>query len=245
MAEVHSPLEQFTIKTLIQLPELGGYAIHFTNSSFWMVISVLVCYALFMVGLRRASIVPTRMQSMVEITYQFMSDTLRENAGEAGRPYFPFIFSVFLFVLFCNLMGIIPYSFTATSHLAVTFTLALLVFVICTIIGFVKGGSHFLEHFWMPDVPLVLRPVVCVLEVCSYFVRPVSLSLRLAATMMSGHLIMKLFASFVIMMGFFGILPFAFLVGFTVFEVFIAILHAYIFSLLSCVYLNDALGGAH
>lgn len=237
----HSPLEQFKIKTIQSMPEIAGYNVDFTNASAVMVLAVLCAYGLLMVGMRGRALVPSRMQSMVEITYEFISNVLRENAGEEARPYFPFIFTLFMFILMCNLLGMVPYQFTATSHIAVTFALAAVVFVGVTLIAIIKHGSKFLTFFLPEGTPLWLAPLMYVIELFAYMARPISLSVRLAANMMAGHTILKVIATFVIMMGIAGVIPFAFLVVLTGFEIGIAILHAYIFTVLSCVYLNDAL----
>ncbi|NET71339.1 MAG: F0F1 ATP synthase subunit A [Sphaerospermopsis sp. SIO1G2] len=241
MAEGHSPLEQFTIKTLVQLPEMAGYNIDFTNTALWMVLAVCCAYLFLMVGMRSKALVPTRMQSLVEMSYEFISDTLKENAGEAARPYFPFIFTLFMFILMCNLLGMIPYSFTPTSHIIVTLVLAMMVFVGVTLVAIIKHGSKFLLFFLPDGTPWWMAPLMYFIELFAYLARPVSLSIRLAANMMAGHTILKVAAGFVLMMGLAGVVPFAFLVILTGFEIGIAILHAYIFTVLSCVYLNDAL----
>ena len=186
-------------------------------------------------------LLPTRFQSVVEMTYEFASNTLRENAGESARPYFPFIFTMFMFILMCNLLGMVPYSFTATSHIIVTFMLAMIVFVTVTLIAIIKHGTKFLMFFLPAGTPWWMAPVMYLIELFAYLTRPVSLSIRLAANMMAGHTILKVLAGFVILMGIGGVIPFAFLVILTGFEIGIAILHAYIFTVLSCVYLNDAL----
>lgn len=239
--EPHSPLEQFEVKTIIQLPDLAGYNIDFTNSAAAMVLGVISLYFLMMMGMRGRTLVPGRMQSLAEMTYEFISDTLRDNAGEEARPYFPFIFTVFLFILACNLIGMVPYSFTPTSHIIVTFVLAMIVFVGVTAIAFIKHGRKFLLFFLPEGTPWWMAPLMYFIELFAYLSRPVSLSIRLAANMMAGHTILKVAAGFTIMLGIAGILPFAFLVILTGFEIGIAILHAYIFTVLSCVYLNDAL----
>ncbi len=241
MAEGSSPLDQFTIKTIVQLPQLGGYNIDFTNTAFWMVMAVICAYGLLIIGMRGRALVPGRLQSLVEMTYEFVSGTLRENAGESARPYFPFIFTLFMFILMCNLLGMVPYSFTPTSHIIVTFALALIVFIGVTLIAFIKHGTKFLMFFLPDGTPWWMAPIMYVIELFAYLSRPVSLSIRLAANMMAGHIILKVTAGFVIALGIAGIVPFTFLVLLTGFEIGIAILHAYIFTVLSCVYLNDAL----
>ncbi len=236
----HSPLDQFKIKTLAQMPEIAGYGVDFTNSSFAMMLAVILAYSFLMVGMRRRDLVPNRFQALVEITYEAISNTLRDNVGEQGRAYFPFVFSLFMFVLMCNLVGMIPYQFTATSHLAVTFTLALMVFVTVTLVALIKHGFGFFGYFLPAGTPLWLAPLVYPIEVVSYLARPISLSVRLMANMFAGHLVLKIFAGFAIMMGVAGVIPLFFVVFLTGFEIVIAILQAYIFAILTCVYLHDA-----
>jgi F-type H+-transporting ATPase subunit a len=242
---VHNPLAQFEVKNIFTLPDVLGYDISFTNASLFMVLAV-VCVALFMgLGMRQRALVPGRFQSMVELTYNFIADMLTETAGAESMKYFPVIFSLFIFILFCNLFGMIPYSYTVTSHIIVTFAFASFVFIGVTCIGFYKHGLHFL-HFFVPSgLPagiggVLLACFMVVIEFLSYLARPVSLSIRLAANMMAGHTLMKIMAGFV-GIGLVGIFPFAFLLIFTGFEIFVACLQAYIFALLCSVYLNDAL----
>lgn len=244
MSANHSPLAQFDVKKLVPI-EVAGYDLSFTNASLFMVVAVL-CVSLFMsLGMRRRALVPGRFQSMVEMVYGFVADMISENAGKEGLKFFPIIFSLFIFVLFCNLLGMVPYSFTVTSHIIVTFAFAAFVFVGVTCVGFWKHGLHFL-HFFVPQgLPggiggLLLKVFMIIIEFFSYLARPVSLSIRLAANMMAGHTLMKIMASFV-GVGLVGVFPFAFLLIFTGFEIFVACLQAYIFALLCSVYLNDAL----
>lgn len=244
MSANHSPLAQFDVIKLVPI-EVAGYDLSFTNASMFMVIAVL-CVSLFMsLGMRQRALVPGRFQSMVEMVYGFVADMISENAGKEGLKFFPIIFSLFVFVLFCNLLGMVPYSFTVTSHIIVTFAFAAFVFVGVTCVGFWKHGLHFL-HFFVPQgLPggiggLVLKVFMIIIEFFSYLARPVSLSIRLAANMMAGHTLMKIMASFV-GVGLVGVFPFAFLLIFTGFEIFVACLQAYIFALLCSVYLNDAL----
>jgi F-type H+-transporting ATPase subunit a len=237
----HSPLDQFKIKTLAEMPTVAGYNVDFTNSAFAMVLAVVLAYGFLMVGMRRRELVPTRFQALVEMTYEAISSTLRDNVGEAGRPYFPYVFSLFMFVLMCNLVGMVPYQFTATSHIAVTFTLALMVFVGVTLIALFKHGLHFFGYFLPKGTPLWLAPVIYCIEVISYLARPISLSVRLMANMFAGHLVMKIIAGFILMLGIVGgIVPLFFVVFLTGFEIVIAILQAYVFTVLTCVYLHDA-----
>ncbi|MCW5724639.1 MAG: F0F1 ATP synthase subunit A [Maricaulaceae bacterium] len=240
-----NPLEQFEIKRLVPI-EIGGLDASFTNSSAFMVLAILAVTVFMVVGMRKGELVPSRWQSMVEMSYEFVANMLRENVGPAGRPYFPFIFSLFMFILFCNMLGMLPYSFTVTSHIIVTLALALVVFIGVTLIGFVRHGFHFLSLFVPKGVPAPLLPLLVVIEVLSYFIRPISLSIRLFANMMAGHTMLKVFAGFVISMGiFFGWLPLSFIVALTGLEIVIAFLQAYVFTILTCLYLNDALNLHH
>lgn len=239
--EKHSPLEQFKIQYYTDFPEVFGMNINFSNASLFMILAT-VCISLFMIsGMRHRALVPGRLQNMVELTYEFIAGTMRDIVGESGRQYFPFIFSLFMFILFCNLLGMLPYSFTVTSHIAVTFALAIVVFVGVTIIGFIKHGTHFLSLFLPKGTPVLLAPLLVAIELFAYLVRPVSLSLRLAANMLAGHTMLKVFAGFVIALGALGIFPLAFMVILTGFEIFVSMLQAYVFTILTCVYLNDAL----
>jgi F-type H+-transporting ATPase subunit a len=241
MAGGHSPLEQFTVKTLIQLPELAGYNVDFTNASLFMVLAVICSYGFLMAGMRGSTLVPSRLQSVVELTYEFISGTVRDNVGAKGLPYFPIIFTLFMFVLMCNLLGMIPYSFTPTSHIIFTFTLAMFIFVGVTLIALFKHGTKFLMFFLPHGTPWWMAPMMYLIELFAYLARPVSLSIRLSANIMAGHTMLKVIASFVIMLGVAGVVPLALLVVLTGFEIAIAILQAYIFTVLTCVYLHDAL----
>lgn len=237
-----SPLDQFRIKPLADLPPLfGQYNIDFTNSSLFMVLAVGITILFMVLGMRGRALVPGRWQSLVELSYQFIAATVRDNVGSKGKPYFPIIFTLFMFVLMCNLLGMVPYAFTATSHIIVTFALAMFVFVGVTLIAILKHGVKFLGFFLPAGTPWWMAPMMIVIELVSYLSRPISLSIRLCANMSAGHIVMKIFAGFILMMGIAGIVPFALLIVLTGFEIGIAILHAYIFTVLSCVYLNDAL----
>jgi F-type H+-transporting ATPase subunit a len=237
----HSPLAQFEIHDLIPI-HVGGVNLSFTNSALWMVIAVLLATVLFSLAVQSRAMVPGRWQSLAELTYEFVANMLRDNVGAEGRPYFPFIFTLFVFILLGNMLGMIPYSFTYTSHIIVTFALAAVVFIGVTIIGFVKHGFKFLSLFVPSGVPWALLLLLVLIEVMSYFVRPVSLSLRLFANMMAGHTMLKVFGGFVIALGVVGgIAPLALTVALTGLELGIAFLQAYVFAVLSCLYLNDAL----
>jgi len=238
----HDPLAQFEIEAIAPM-NIGGIDISFTNSTLSMVIVLVLILIFILGGIRKKSLVPSRWQSMTELTYDFVASMVKDNVGSEGRAYFPFIFSLFMFILFCNLVGMspIPHTFTVTSHIIVTFTLALFIFLSVTIIGFMKHGLGFLGLFLPQGTPWWLVWLIVPIEIFSYFVRPVSLSIRLAANMMAGHLLLKVIAGFVIAMGVFGIFPLAFMVMMVGFEFFVALLQAYIFTILTCVYLNDAI----
>lgn len=235
-----SPLAQFEIKPLIPM-EIGGLDISFTNSSLFMVAIVAVMTFFMIGGMRRAAVVPGRWQSMVESVYEFVAGMVSSTAGSEGRRFFPFVFTLFTFILCANLLGLLPYSFTVTSHIIVTFALAAVVFVGVTVVGFVKHGAGFLRYFVPAGIPAVLLPLLVVIEVISYLTRPMSLAVRLFANMMAGHTMLKVFGGFVVALGAFGVMPFLFIVAIMALEVVVAILQAYVFAVLTCIYLNDAL----
>jgi F-type H+-transporting ATPase subunit a len=206
-----------------------------------MGIAVVAAYSFVMLGTRHADLVPGRLQSVVELAYEFVASMIRENAGKEGMAYFPAIFTLFMFVLFGNLLGMIPGSFTYTSHIIVTFALAATVFVGVTVIGFVKHGAHYLSLFVPRGAPKGILPLLVPIEVISYCVRPISLSVRLFVNMVAGHTMLKVFAGFAVALGVLGIAPLAVTVAITGLEFVIAFLQAYIFTVLTCIYLNDAL----
>ena len=236
----HSPLAQFEIKGFGADPhDLQFYS--FTNSSLFMVLGLLVVCLILFGGIRRGALVPSRWQCVTEMSYEFVANMIRDNVGHGGRNYFPFIFTLFMFVLAGNMLGMLPYSFTYTSHIIVTFSMAIVIFVGVTVIAFMKHGLHFL-HFFLPSgVPLALAPLMIVIEVLSYLTRPISLSVRLFANLTAGHTLLKVFAGFVAPLGVFGIVPLAVSSAVTILELVVAGLQAYVFTVLSCVYLNDAL----
>jgi F-type H+-transporting ATPase subunit a len=245
VAADHSPMEQFAIKPLIPI-HIGGLDLSFTNSALFMVIAAAVVTWLMIASFTGRSLVPGRIQSMAEMLYEFVANMVESVCGSEGRKYFPFIFTLFTFILLCNLLGLLPYAFTVTSHIVITVALALVVFIGVTIIGFARHGLGFLGLFAPHGVPMWIMPFLVPIEIFSYFVRPVSLSLRLFANMMAGHTMLKVIAGFVVMLGvWFGWLPFAFVVMLTAFEILVAVLQAYIFAILACVYLNDALHPGH
>ncbi len=239
-----NPIEQFKIKPIIPL-EVGGVDISLTNSGVMMIISVVLITAFLTLSVRSRALVPGRWQSMAEVFYDFVAGMLRDNVGSEGRKYFPFIFSLFMFVLFGNLLGMVPGAFTYTSHVIVTFAMAAVVFVGVTIIGFARHGLHFLRMFFPEGAPLATAIILVPIEIISYFSRPFSLAVRLFANMTVGHIILKVMGGFVVALGGFyvvpGIVPFAFLGGITVLEFGIALLQAYVFTILSCIYLHDAI----
>jgi F-type H+-transporting ATPase subunit a len=237
---MHSPLEQFSIKILAPL-ELGGYNISFTNSSLFMVLAGLTIVFLIGFPLRRAHLVPGRWQVLAESLFDMVHGMLKSTAGEKSERYVSLVMTLFLFVLFCNILGMLPYGFTVTSHIIVTFALALVVFTSVIVFGFWNHGLHFLSIFLPPGTPLWLAPMMIVLEFLAFVARPLTLAVRLAANMIAGHVLLKVLASIAIMMGLWGFLPFPLMVMFTGFELFIAVLQAYIFAILTCTYLKDTL----
>ena len=207
-------------------------------------LSVLAIIALFMLGTRGRALIPSRVQSMAELSYGMVHKIVEDVAGREGLKYFPYVFTLFCFVMFANLLGLIPMSFSTTSHIAITAVLALLVFFGVTILGFVKNGSHFLDLFWVRSAPLAMRPVLAVIEVISYFVRPVSHSIRLAGNVMAGHAVLKVFAAFAAIV---WVAPLSIVGIIAIYglEVLVAVIQAYVFTMLTCVYLKDALHPAH
>ena len=242
MSAGHNPLEQFAIHYYTDVPNILGMNLNFSNASLFMVLVVLAISAFVMLSIRKKALIPGRWQSMAELSYEIVASTIKDNVGKEGRAYFPLIFSLFMFVLFSNLAGMLPYSFTVTSHIAVTFALAMFIFVGVTLIALIKHGKKFFGFFLPHGTPWWMAPLMIFIEIFAYLARPVSLSIRLAANMMAGHTMMKVIAGFVISLGFaLGWAPLALLVVLTGFEIFVAILQAYIFTVLTCVYLNDAL----
>ncbi len=242
MAAEHgaSPLHQFVIERLVPL-HVGGLDLSFSNSALFMAISVAVITAFLTLSMSGAKLVPTRWQSAAELSYEFIANMIRDNVGGAGKAYFPFVFSLFMFVLFGNLIGMVPYSFTYTSHIAVTFALAAFIFIGVTLIALARHGWHFFTFFAPKGMPLVLQMLLVPIEVISYLIRPMTLSIRLFANMMAGHTMLVIFAGFVVAMGVFGILPLALNVFFILLELLVAVLQAYVFTILTCIYLHDAI----
>ncbi len=237
------PLDQFIIKPLSSGPvEMVAY----TNSALWMSLTVVAITGFMVIGMSKREMVPGRWQSMAESMYEFVGSMIRENVGDEGRKYFPFIFTLFMFTLFGNMLGLIPGSFTFTSHIIVTLALATAVFLMVTLIGILKHGLHFFSFFVPKGAPVILYPLMIPIEIISYLSRPVSMSVRLFANMMAGHTMLKVFAGFVFGLGAvtFGvgsILPIAMMVALTGFEILVAFLQAYVFTVLTCLYLNDSL----
>jgi F-type H+-transporting ATPase subunit a len=235
------PMHQFEIKRIFPF-EVFGFDASFTNSALFMVIAATIITLFTLLAMRRGALVPGRLQSMAEISYEFVASMVRDNVGTEGMKYFPFVFTLFMFVLALNVLGLVPYSFTVTSHIIVTFALAAFIFIGVTLIGFWKHGIKFLKFFVPSGVPFVLLPLLVVIEVISYLTRPISLSVRLFANMMAGHTMLKVFGAFVVAMGLLGgWAALAFMVAFTGLELLVAFLQAYVFAILTCIYLNDAL----
>ena len=220
---------------------IGGVNAAFTNSSLYMAVAVVGVTLFLTLGMRKAAIVPGRWQSMSEILYEFISGMVRDNAGRDARAYFPFIFTLFMFILFANMIGLVPGAFAVTSHVIVTFARAAVVFLGVTVIAIAKHGFKFFTYFLPPDTPLYMAPLLVPIEVISYLARPITLSLRLFANMMAGHTMLHVFAGFVIVLGVFGIAPMAVIVALYVLELLVALLQAYVFAILTCLYLHDAL----
>ena len=238
--EKHSPLDQFEINPLVNF-EVGGVDLAFTNSSVSMVITVIFITLFLTLTVNPRSIIPSRMQLISELCYNFIAQLLNDTVGDQGKRYFPFVFSIFMFVLIGNMVGMIPYQFTFTSHIIVTFALAAVVFIGVTILGFANHGIRFFTFFYIPGVPFYMHPLLIPIEVISYLSRPISLSVRLFANMLAGHTLLKVFAGFVVSMPFFtGVLPLTFIVALTGLEILIAFLQAYVFAILTCLYINDA-----
>ena len=238
--EKQGPLDQFTIKPLVSI-DIGGADLSFTNSSLAMLITVASVSLFLVVGMSRGRLVPGRWQSMAELSYEFVAGLLKETVGNEGRRYFPWIFTLFMFILFGNLLGMIPSAFTFTSHIIVTFAMALVVFTFVTLLAIVKHGFRFFGFFVPPGAPKAMWPLLIPIEVISYLSRPVSLSVRLFANMLAGHTLLKVFAGFVVALGFAGVVPLLFIVALTGLEILIAFLQAYVFTILTCLYINDAL----
>jgi F-type H+-transporting ATPase subunit a len=237
----HSPLDQFKIKEIANI-ELFGHEIVFTNSALFMIIASLFIVFYFILAFKGKKLIPNRLQLSGELFYSLITDTVNQNVGTKGKKFVPLIFTLFMFIMTCNLFGMIPYGFTVTSHISVTFALAMMVFLLVTLLGFALHGFHFFSLFLPKGTPWWLAPLMIIIELFTYLARPVSLSLRLTANMVAGHVLLKVIAGFVVSMAiYFKIFPIPFISVLIGFEIFVAILQAYIFTILSCVYLNDAI----
>jgi F-type H+-transporting ATPase subunit a len=246
------PIHQFEIKKFATLGNIGGHEIAFTNSSLYMVIAVAVISILMLGFTGRRALVPGRLQSIAELSYEFVADTLRSSAGNEGMKFFPMVFTLFMFILTVNMIGLIPGTFTVTSHIIVTAVLALLVFFTVILYGVYKNGFKFLKLFVPSGIPFYILPLIVFIEVLSFLSRPISHSVRLFANMLAGHITLKVFAGFVTMLGGLGavgwigaILPLGLTVGLTALEFLVAFLQAYVFTILTCIYLNDAIHPGH
>jgi F-type H+-transporting ATPase subunit a len=246
------PIHQFNIDKIFTIGHIGNQEIAFTNSSAYMFGSVALISLLMIGGVAGRQLVPGRIQSMAELSYEFVANTVRSSAGSEGMKFFPLVFSLFMFIMVSNMIGIIPYTFTVSSHIIVTVALALLVFFTVLVYGFYKNGLKFFKLFVPSGVPMVILPLVVTIEIISFLSRPVSHSVRLFANMLAGHITLKVFASFVTMLGAFGvvgwagaILPLALTVALTALELLVAFLQAYVFTILTCIYINDAIHPGH
>lgn len=244
------PIEQFDLTKIFTIGHIGNHEIAFTNSTGYMLLAVALI-SIMMLGAGRA-LVPGRFQSVVELSYEFVANTIRTSAGSEGMKFFPLVFSLFMFIFVSNIVGIIPYTFTVSSHIIVTFALALLVFLTVIVYGFYKNGLKFFRLFVPSGIPAVILPLVVLIEIISFFSRPISHSVRLFANMLAGHVTLKVFASFVIMLGTLGavgkvgaLLPLGLTVALTALELMVAFLQAYVFTILTCIYLNDAIHPGH
>jgi F-type H+-transporting ATPase subunit a len=239
-AERVNPLHQFEIERIVPI-HIGGLDASFTNAALFMSVAVVLITALVVLSTRQAALVPGRWQSVTELAYEFIAKMIDDNVGHEGQQYFPFIFTLFMFILAGNLLGMIPYSFTFTSHIIVTFALAAVVFIGVTVIGIARHGFHFLSLFVPHGVPAPLLLLLVPIEILSYFIRPFTLSIRLFANMMAGHTMLVIFASFVAALGFFGFFPVLVDVLLIFLELLVAVLQAYVFTILTCLYLRDAI----
>jgi F-type H+-transporting ATPase subunit a len=246
------PIHQFEINKIFTIGHVGSQEIAFTNSSLFMVISVGIIAALLVGMTTSRSLVPGRLQSLAELSYEFVATTIRSTAGSEGMKFFPLVFTIFMFILVANLIGLIPYSFTITSHIIITVSFALLVFVTVVVYGFWKNGLHFFKLFVPSGIPIFILPLVVFIEVFSFFLRPISHSVRLFANMLAGHIALKVFASFITLLAGLGILgiagavlPLGMVIALTALELLVAFLQAYVFTILTCIYLNDAIHPGH
>jgi F-type H+-transporting ATPase subunit a len=246
------PIHQFNIVEYFKLGHVGGYEIAFTNSALFMMIAIAGITLLLVGTTARRSMVPGRLQSLAELSYEFVADMIQTTVGTEGMRFFPFVFSIFMFVLFINLIGLIPYSFTVTTHIVITATLALMVFFTVIIYGVWRNGLHFLKVFVPSGIPFYILPLVTAIEVMSFLTRPLSHSVRLFANMLAGHITLKVFAGFIGLLSAWGllgwagaVLPLSLTVALTALELLVAVLQAYVFAILTCIYLNDAIHPGH
>ena len=247
------PIHQFEIQKLAVLGHIGGQEIAFTNSALFMAITVVGIWALLMGGSAARALVPSRIQSIAELSYEFVANTIQSTAGKEGMRFFPLVFTLFMFILAANIIGLVPYTFTVTSHIIITACLAILVFLTVIIYGFYRNGLHFFNLFVPKGIPIYILPLIVFIEVLSFLSRPISHSVRLFANMLAGHITLKVFASFIGMLGaglgIFGwigaILPLGLTVALTALELLVAFLQAYVFAILTCIYLNDAIHPGH
>lgn len=246
-----SPLDQFSIQRYAEF-SVGGVDASFTNAALFMLFGLVAVWLFMYMGLRRAAIVPGRWQAAVEAVHEFVAGLVDENIGPKGRKYVPFIFSLFMFILALNVIGLLPWAYTVTSHIAVTFAFAAFIFVMCIVIGLVRHGLRFFTLFVPPKTPVLLLPIIIPIELISYLSRPLTLSIRLFANMTAGHILLKVFAGFIIGLGMaggayavIGILPFFMNVALYALELLVAVVQAYVFALLTCVYLNDSVNLSH
>jgi F-type H+-transporting ATPase subunit a len=246
------PIHQFNIVKYFTIGHFGGHEIAFTNSALFMLIAVLGIGLLLIGATHNRSLVPGRMQSFAEMSYEFVADTIKSTAGTEGMKFFPFVFTIFMFVLVVNLIGLLPYSFTVTTHIVITASLAFLVFFTVIIYGFWKNGLKFFKLFVPSGIPIYILPLVSFIEILSFLSRPISHSVRLFANMLAGHITLKVFGGFVVMLGGMGvlgwggaILPLLMAIALTALEVLVAVLQAYVFAILTCIYLNDAIHPGH
>ena len=247
------PIHQFQINKIFTIGHIGGYEIAFTNSSLFMLICVGLIAALLVGMTSSRSLVPGRLQSLAELSYEFVATTIRSTAGNEGMRFFPLVFAIFMFVLVANMIGLIPYAFTVTSHIIITVSLALLVFTTVIVYGLAKHGLHFFKLFAPSGIPIYILPLVVFIEVFSFLLRPVSHSVRLFANMLAGHIALKVFAGFIpllaaglgIIGAVGGVLPLGMVIALTALELLVAFLQAYVFTILTCIYLNDAIHPGH
>ena len=244
-ANAASPLKQFEITRPFGSMEIAGIDVSITNSSIMMIIILVLLNVFLIIATKKKAIIPTKIQSIAEMSYEMIYNTTKDNLGKEGAKFFPLVYSLFMFILLCNMLGLIPYSFTVTSHIIITFAIAFGIFLFATILGFVLHGFKYLRLFLPAGVPIFLAPLLVPIEIVSYISRPISLAVRLAANMMAGHTMIKVFAGFVVALGIFGIAPFIFIVLLYILETLIAFLQAYVFAVLTCLYLSDSFHPGH